>query len=309
VSTLEHSGDRPLDEPIGRSQSRLDLYLVADDAATGLVEQGAFVPPHAVPPTGRRFTKAPSVWQSDQRNAVAVDGNEAEQQLPEHRSTDLPRLGKCAPCVGSVIRTNGATSRLIPKRSTLRPRPPSGWPVGASRRSGASGQAKRQSRSKSHHRPQRGLQDAAATFGETSVATVGGCASQRVPLEHPGSATLPGTEGLREQSPDRGPGIAESATDTDQYGATEEQDCAGNIHPDGCGDDVAGRRQQSADHHPVEAQQGQTVGSLRRLARPRPVAHAGTPAAVSVSSRTGTGSHAHRRREARRRPAHRAPGR
>jgi hypothetical protein len=93
VSTLEHSGDRPLDEPIGRSQSRLDLYLVADDAATGLVEQGAFVPPHAVPPTGRRFTKAPSVWQSDQRNAVAVDGNEAEQQLPEHRSTDLPRLG------------------------------------------------------------------------------------------------------------------------------------------------------------------------------------------------------------------------
>jgi hypothetical protein len=87
VSTLEHSGDGPLNDPIGQSESRLDLYVVADDAATWIVEQGAFVPPDAVPPSGRRFTKATLVWQSDQFNAVAVDGNEAEQ--PNERR-DLP---------------------------------------------------------------------------------------------------------------------------------------------------------------------------------------------------------------------------
>jgi hypothetical protein len=52
VSTFEHSGDCPPDDPIGHSESRLDLYVVADDAATGIVEQRAFVPPNAVPPTG-----------------------------------------------------------------------------------------------------------------------------------------------------------------------------------------------------------------------------------------------------------------
>jgi hypothetical protein len=93
VSTLKHPGDRPLNDPIGHSESRLNLYVVADDAATGIVEKGAFVPPDAVPPSGRRFTKATPVWQSDQFNAVTVDWNEAEQQLPEHRSTDLPRFG------------------------------------------------------------------------------------------------------------------------------------------------------------------------------------------------------------------------
>lgn len=51
VSALEHSLDCPRDDRIGHSESRFHLYVVADDAAIGIVQQGAFVPPDAVPPS------------------------------------------------------------------------------------------------------------------------------------------------------------------------------------------------------------------------------------------------------------------
>lgn len=51
VSALEHSPYCPADDRIGYSESRFDVYVVADDAAIGIVQQGAFVRPDAVPPT------------------------------------------------------------------------------------------------------------------------------------------------------------------------------------------------------------------------------------------------------------------
>jgi hypothetical protein len=51
VSALEHSAHCPADDRIGYSESRFDVYVVADDAAIGIVQQGTFVPPDAVPPT------------------------------------------------------------------------------------------------------------------------------------------------------------------------------------------------------------------------------------------------------------------
>jgi hypothetical protein len=93
VSASEHPADCPLNDRVGHPESRFDLYIVADGAATGIVEQSALVPPDAVPPTGRGFTKASLVWQSDQLNAVSIDWNEAQPKLPKHGSTDLPRFG------------------------------------------------------------------------------------------------------------------------------------------------------------------------------------------------------------------------
>ena len=93
VSALEHSADRPRDDRIGYAESRLDAYIVAHDAATGIVQQRAFVPPDAVPPTRGGLTKASPVWQGDEFNAVAVDWNEAQPELPKHRSAGLPEFG------------------------------------------------------------------------------------------------------------------------------------------------------------------------------------------------------------------------
>src|SRR4051812_12896653 len=93
VPALEHSAHCPRDDRVGHSESRFDLDVVADDAATGSIEQGAFVPPDAVPPTRRGLTKATPVRKSDQCNAVAVDWDEPEQQLPQHRRTHLPLFG------------------------------------------------------------------------------------------------------------------------------------------------------------------------------------------------------------------------
>jgi hypothetical protein len=106
MSALEHSADCPPNDRIGHSESRFNLYVVADDAVAGIVEQGAFVPPDTVPPTGRGLTKATPVWQSDQFNAVAVDGNEAQPKLPKDGSTDLPRFGIEARTVGWVSHAN-----------------------------------------------------------------------------------------------------------------------------------------------------------------------------------------------------------
>src|SRR5205085_5211243 len=92
VSAAEHLADGPLDNRSEHSESWFDLHVVPDDAAaTGVVQQGAFVPPDTVPPTGRGLTKATRVRQGDQLDAMAVDRDEAEQQLPKHRGTYPPR--------------------------------------------------------------------------------------------------------------------------------------------------------------------------------------------------------------------------
>jgi hypothetical protein len=93
VSALEHSAHCPADDRIGYSESRLDVYVVADDAAIGIVQQGAFVPPDTVPPTRGGFTKASPIWQGDEFNAVAVDWNEPQPKLPKHGSAYPPRFG------------------------------------------------------------------------------------------------------------------------------------------------------------------------------------------------------------------------
>ena len=51
VSALEHSVDGRPDDRISYCETRFDLYVVAEDAAIGIVQQGAFVPPDTVPPT------------------------------------------------------------------------------------------------------------------------------------------------------------------------------------------------------------------------------------------------------------------
>jgi len=93
VSAFEHSADRPREDRIGYSESRFDPDVVADDAAVGSVQQGAFVPPDAVPPTRRGFTKASPVRQRNQFDAVAVDGKETHPELPQDRRTGLPGVG------------------------------------------------------------------------------------------------------------------------------------------------------------------------------------------------------------------------
>jgi hypothetical protein len=53
VSAAEHLADCPLNNRSEHSESWFDLHVVADDAAaTGVVQQGALVPPDTVPPTG-----------------------------------------------------------------------------------------------------------------------------------------------------------------------------------------------------------------------------------------------------------------
>ena len=51
MSMAERPADRPRNDRIEHSESRLDFYRVAHDAAAGIVQQGAFVPPDAVPPS------------------------------------------------------------------------------------------------------------------------------------------------------------------------------------------------------------------------------------------------------------------
>jgi len=94
VSAAEHPADGELNDRIERPESWFDLHVVADHAAaTRVVQQGAFVSPDTVPPAGRGLTKAALVGQGDQVNAMTVDRDEAEQQLPKHWSTYPPRFG------------------------------------------------------------------------------------------------------------------------------------------------------------------------------------------------------------------------
>jgi hypothetical protein len=78
VSAAEHPADCPPNDRSGHSESWFDFYRVTHDAATGIVQQGAFVPPDTVPPTGRGLTEATPVRQRDQLNSVAVDWDDSE---------------------------------------------------------------------------------------------------------------------------------------------------------------------------------------------------------------------------------------
>lgn len=93
MSLAEHPVDCPPDNRSGHSESWFDFYRVPHDAATGIVQQGAFVPPDPVPPTGRGLTEATPVRLSDQLNAVAIDWDDSEHQLPTHWSAYPPRFG------------------------------------------------------------------------------------------------------------------------------------------------------------------------------------------------------------------------
>ncbi|MDQ1382282.1 MAG: hypothetical protein QOJ71_3001 [Actinomycetota bacterium] len=93
VSAAEHPADGELNDRIQRPESWFDLHVVADHAAaTRVVQEGAFVSPDTVLPTGGGLTKAALVGQGDQLNVMTVDRDEAEQQLPKHRSTCPPRF-------------------------------------------------------------------------------------------------------------------------------------------------------------------------------------------------------------------------
>ena len=78
MSLAEHPADRPLNDRSKHSEPWFDFYGVTHDAATGIVQQGAFVPPDTVPPTGRGLTEATPVRQRDQLNSVAVDWDDSE---------------------------------------------------------------------------------------------------------------------------------------------------------------------------------------------------------------------------------------
>ena len=93
MSTAEVRVHRPPHDRSEQSEPVLDFYGVAHDAATGIVQQGAFVPPDTVPPTGRGLTEATPVREGDQFNSVAVDWDDPEEQLPKHWGARLPRLG------------------------------------------------------------------------------------------------------------------------------------------------------------------------------------------------------------------------
>ncbi len=93
MSAAEHPADGELNDRIGHPESWFDLHIVADRAAaTRVVQQGAFVSPDTVPPSGGGLTKAALVGQGDELNAVAVDGDDPEQHLPKHWSADPPRF-------------------------------------------------------------------------------------------------------------------------------------------------------------------------------------------------------------------------
>jgi Protein of unknown function (DUF4232) len=93
VASAEHPADRPPNDRICHLESWFDLYRVTQHTATGIVDQGAFVPPDAVPPGRRRLTEATAVWQCNQLNTVAVDGDDSEEQLPADWSAYPPRFG------------------------------------------------------------------------------------------------------------------------------------------------------------------------------------------------------------------------
>jgi hypothetical protein len=78
MSLAEHPADCPPFDRIEHAESMFGFYRVAHDAAAGNVQQGAFVPPDTVPPTGRRFSEAAPVRQRDQLDSVAVDGDDSE---------------------------------------------------------------------------------------------------------------------------------------------------------------------------------------------------------------------------------------
>jgi hypothetical protein len=93
MSLAEHPPDCPLNDRSEYSESWFDFYRVAHDAAAGIVQQGAFVPPDTVPPTGRGLTEATPVRQRDQLNSVAIDWDDSEEQLPTHWRAYSPRFG------------------------------------------------------------------------------------------------------------------------------------------------------------------------------------------------------------------------
>ena len=93
MSPAERPADCPPDDRIEHSESWFDFYRVAHDAATGIVQQGALVPPDTVPPTGRGLAEATAFRQRDQLNSVTVDWDDSEEQLPTDWNAYAPRLG------------------------------------------------------------------------------------------------------------------------------------------------------------------------------------------------------------------------
>lgn len=92
MSLAEHPADCPLFDRIEHAESMFDFYRVAHDAAAGIVQQGAFVPPDTVPPTGRRLTEATPVRERDQFYPVAIDWDDSEEQLPTYWRAQSPRF-------------------------------------------------------------------------------------------------------------------------------------------------------------------------------------------------------------------------
>lgn len=92
MSLAEHPADCPPFDRIEHAESMFDFYRVAHDAAAGIVQQGAFVPPDTVPPTGRGLTEATPVRQRDQFYSVAIDWDDSEEQLPTDWRAYPPRF-------------------------------------------------------------------------------------------------------------------------------------------------------------------------------------------------------------------------
>src|SRR6476659_4195161 len=93
MTPAEHPANGQPDDRIGSSEAWFDLHRVTHDAATGSVQQRAFMPPDAVPPGGGGLTEATPVRQRDQLDPVAVERDESEEQLPNNRSAHPPRFG------------------------------------------------------------------------------------------------------------------------------------------------------------------------------------------------------------------------
>ena len=93
MSLAERPADCPRFHRIEHAESVFDVYRVAHDAAAGIVQQGAFVPPDPVPPTGRGLNEATLVRPCDELYAVAIDRDHAEEQLPRYERAHSPRFG------------------------------------------------------------------------------------------------------------------------------------------------------------------------------------------------------------------------
>ena len=93
MSPAEHPADCPPFDRIEHAESMFEFYRVAHDAAAGIVQQCAFVPPDTVPPTGRGLTEATPIRQRDQFYSVAIDWDDSEEQLPTDWSAYSPRFG------------------------------------------------------------------------------------------------------------------------------------------------------------------------------------------------------------------------